>query len=74
MKKASISKLLKLNVGTVGDQKSAINLKRQKIVENYEILNKLKQEWDSLSAQHHNLSQRYIPNNIEVGLNKLLLV
>lgn len=52
--------------GCVSDLKESLNTKRQLIVEQYEILNQLKQEWDSLSAQHQNLSQHYIPNNIEV--------
>lgn len=40
--------------------------KRQLILQHYEKLNELKLEWDSSSTQHHNLSQCYLPNNIEV--------
>ena len=45
--------------------------RRQTHVEHFEILNQLKNEWDTLSAQHQTLSDRYYPHNIEViiGLN-----
>ncbi|XP_046440442.1 vacuolar protein sorting-associated protein 37A-like [Daphnia pulex] len=55
---------------SVSDLKETWNVKRQKILEHYEMLNKLKQDWDSLNTQHHNLSQRYIPNNIEASLKQ----
>jgi hypothetical protein len=62
----NMQSILILNIGSVSDLKETWNVKRQKILEHYEMLNKLKQDWDSLNTQHHNLSQRYIPNNIEV--------
>ena len=53
--------------------KETWNVKQQQILEHYEMLNKLKQDWDSLSTQHYNLSQRYIPNNIEVKFVSLYI-
>lgn len=55
------------------DLKTTLNSKRKSVVEHYETLNQLKQEWDSLNTQHQTLSQRYVPSNIEVGLNSFLV-
>lgn len=42
-------------------------MKKQKILEHYEIFNQLKLEWDSLTVQHHRLAQRFVPIHIEVS-------
>lgn len=39
---------------------------RQTLVESYGSLNILKQQWDTLNKQHQSVSQRYLPENIEV--------
>ncbi|KAI9557041.1 Vacuolar protein sorting-associated protein 37A [Daphnia sinensis] len=55
---------------SIGDLKKTLNTKRQQILQHYETLNELKLEWDASSAQHHNLSQCYLPNNIEGSLRQ----
>jgi hypothetical protein len=42
--------------------------RRQAHVEHFEILNQLKNDWDTLSAQHLTLTDRYYPQNIEVSV------
>ncbi|KZS20745.1 Vacuolar protein sorting-associated protein 37A [Daphnia magna] len=54
----------------IGDLKKTLTNKRQLILQHYEKLNELKLEWDSSSTQHHNLSQCYLPNNIEESLRQ----
>ena len=54
------------SVDNVKDKKTLLATQRQRLLENYETLNTLKQQWDSLCAQHHSLSQRYLPANLEV--------
>jgi hypothetical protein len=54
------------SVDHVKDKKTLLATQRQRLLENYETLNTLKQQWDSLCAQHHSLSQRYLPANLEV--------
>ncbi|XP_057373874.1 vacuolar protein sorting-associated protein 37A-like [Daphnia carinata] len=55
---------------SIADLKKTLNAKRQLILQHYETLNELKLEWDSSSTQHHNLSQCYLPNNIEGSLRQ----
>lgn len=44
--------------------------RRQVHVEHFEILNQLKIDWDTLSAQHLTLTDRYYPQNIEKSLHE----
>lgn len=54
-------------IEAVSDLRKSLDAKRQRLVEHYETLNQLKQDWDSMNAQHHTLSQRYLPSNIEAS-------
>lgn len=55
-------------IEAISDVKAILNLKQQKLLEHYTTMNQVKQDWDLLNAQHQNLSQRYLPNNIEVEI------
>ena len=52
---------------TIQEQQEKLDSQRQNLIEKCEELNQLKRNWDSLSSQHQNSSQRYMPNNIEVS-------
>lgn len=52
----------------MGCLKQNLVTRRQAHVEHFEFLNQLKNDWDTLSAQHLTLTDRYYPQNIEVSL------
>jgi len=59
---------------TIQEQQEKLDSQRQNLIEKCEELNQLKRNWDSLSSQHQNSSQRYMPNNIEVSLREAAAV
>jgi len=55
---------------SVQEHQQKLEAQRQNLIEKYGQLNELKLNWDSLIVQHQSSSQRYLPHNIEVGLQE----